>query len=370
MDPLRRSALPLDTAPEPAPSAADRLLLAVRAADVASVRQLCERHPGLAAQPSSNGRLPLAEAADRALLDVARVLLDAGADPRAGDALLLAAHPGPHKQAPALELIELLLARGVPEDIFVHALLGRVAELRAALPQVDIDARGPAGSTALFLAVWNGQVEAARVLLAAGANPRLVCRNGQTAWQVALAHAWSPPHRELGRLLLEHGVECTLHEACVLAHLPTVRRLLAAQPDLVDEVNEAGRTPLDLAVLAADVELARVLLAAGASDPSLHGAVLIAAQPTRGGRFARSLYRDCSFETGLFHDCNFKDTVLSNINLSGAKLVNVNLSGARIEDAFIKGLTIYGIEVEPLLAQELQRRAAGQKRGPSGAGEL
>jgi ankyrin repeat protein len=345
----------------PAPSPADRLLLAVRAADVAAVRELCTAHPGLAAQPSSGGRLPLAEAADRALLEVARVLLDAGADPRAGDPLLLAAHPGPHKQQPALAVIELLLARGVPDDIFVHALLGRVGALREALPRVDIDARGPASSTALFLAVWNGQVEAARVLLAAGADARLSCRNGQSAWQVALAHAWSPPHRELGRLLLEHGVECTLHEACVLSHLPTVRRLLAAQPDLVDAVNDAGRTPLDLAVLAADVELARVLLAAGAADPSLHGRVLIAAQPTRGGRFARSLFRDCSFETALFHDCNLKDTVLSNINLSGAKLVNVNLSDARIEDAFIKGLTIYGVEVEPLLAQELQRRAAGKR---------
>ncbi len=351
------------SAQDPALSPADRLLLAVRAADVAAVRSLCERHPGLAAQPSSGGRLPLVEAADRALLEVARVLLDAGADPRAGDPLLLAAHPGPHKQAPALPLIELLLARGVPDDIFVHALLGRLAALRQALPSADVNARGPASSTALFLAVWNGQVEAARLLLAAGADPRLVCRNGQTAWQVALAHAWSPPHRELGHLLLEHGVECTLHEACVLSHLPSVRRLLAAQPELVDSVNDAGRTPLDLAVLAADVELARVLLDAGASDPSLHGRVLIAAQPTRAGRFARSLFRDCSFDTALFHDCNFKDTVLSNVNLSGAKLVNVNLSGARIEDAFIKGLTIYGIEVEPLLAQELRRRAAGEKPG-------
>jgi len=341
---------------ELAPS--DRLMTAVRAGDAPTVRDLCVRHPGLAAAPDSKGNWPLVEAADRGLLEVAGILLDAGADLHQGDPLLAAAHPGPHKREPALEIVDLLLARGVPNDIFVHSLLGRVDGIRRELPAVDIHARGPANSTALFLAVWNGQVEAVRILLEAGAEANPIGRHGQSAWEIAFLHAWSPRHREVAKLLLTHGVLCTLHEACVLSHLPTVHRLLADHPELKDRANDQGVTPLAVAVLKGDVELARILLDAGAEDPKGQGRVLVSTQPERRTQFARSVLRNCSFEAAQFHDCSLKDVVLSNINLSGATIDNVNLSGASIDHAFIRGLTIYGIEVEPLLVKELERRAA------------
>ena len=53
--------------PELSPS--DRLLIAVRANDLPAARELCARHPGLAAVPDSKGVLPLVEAADRGLVD-------------------------------------------------------------------------------------------------------------------------------------------------------------------------------------------------------------------------------------------------------------------------------------------------------------
>ena len=207
-------------------------------------------------------------------------------------------------------------------------------------------------------------MEATRLLLAAGAEPNPVCRNGQSAWQVAFLHAWSQPHREVASLLLNYGVPCTIHEACVLSHLPTVKRLIAEHPELKDRADENGLTPLRVAVLKADVELVRVLLDAGAEDPKGQGRVLVSGGHQAGKSFARSVFRNCSFETTNFHDCSLKDAILSNINLSGASFDNVNLSGATIDNAFIRGLTIYGIEIEPLLVKELERRAARRKAAP------
>jgi ankyrin repeat protein len=341
---------------EPAPS--DRLLAAVRAGDQQTVRQLIAQYPGVAASRDSKGALPLVEAADRGLIDIATVLLDAGADPRLGDPLLAAAHPGPHKRTPALDIVDLLTARGVPRDIFFHALLGRVDAMRDELKSVDVNARGPADSSALFLAVWNGQVEGVRLLLDAGADPNLVGRNGQTPWQVAFLHAWSKPHREAARLLLDRGARCTIHEACTLSHVATVTRLLAESPALANQANEKGLTPLGIAIRSADVELARVLLDAGADDPKGRGRALVSAEPQQRRNLARTVFRDCSFDTAHFHDCNLKHATLSNINLSDAIFDNVNLSGATIDNASIKGLKIYGIDVEPLLVKELEKRSA------------
>jgi hypothetical protein len=42
----------------------------------------------------------------------------------------------------------------------------------------------------------------------------------------------------------------------------------------------------------------------------------------------------------------------------------VNLPGASIDNAFIRGLRIYGIETEPLLVKELERRAR-QRAAPT-----
>lgn len=343
-------------------SPSDQLLAAVRGGKLDVVRELCARHSGLAALPDSKGVLPLVEAADRGLRDIAAALLDAGADPNAGDAVLAAAHAGPHKREPALDVVELLVARGAPDDVFLHATLGRIERLRAEIGRVDLEARGPASSTPLFLAAWNGQVEAVRLLLDAGAEPNPICRQGQSAWQVVFMHSWSPSHRRVAELLLERGVSCTLHEACTLSHHATVRRLLAERPELKDQRNDRGLTALDIAVLNADVELARLLLAAGAADPKGQGGAL--ARDTRQSEraYGGALFRGCSFHTANFHDCTLENATFSNVNMCGVRVDNVNLSGARIDNAFIRGLTIYGIEVEPLLMRELELRSKRKAR--------
>src|SRR6185436_6873048 len=127
-----------------------------------------------------------------------------------------AAHAGPHKRGPALAVVERLLAAGAPDDVFTRAALGRVEALREDLarPGLDVDARGPAGCTALALAARGAHLEVVRSLLDVGADPDAPSGGGRTAWQTLMAHAWSAPHREVARLLLDRGARCSFIEAC------------------------------------------------------------------------------------------------------------------------------------------------------------
>ena len=67
----------------------------------------------------------------------------------------------------------------------------------------------------------------------------------------------------------------------------------------------------------------------------------------------QGIYERSTFALTTFHDCNFGQTTFSNVNLAGARFDNVNLADVRIGDAHVTGMTIYGIEVQPLLRKEL-----------------
>ena len=166
------------------------------------------------------------------------------------------------------------------------------------------------------------------------------------------------PHRAIARLLLEHGVPCSLHEACALSHLPTVHGILARDPDAKDRPDEKGALPIEIAVLSADLELATALLDAGAADPKGQARALIDGTRQDNRDLSKTLYRNCNLQSASFQ----ANAVFSDINLAGALIENVNLSGARVDKAFIKGMTIYGIEIEPLLVKELERRAARPRK--------
>jgi ankyrin repeat protein len=226
---------------------------------------------------------------------------------------------------------------------------------------VPVDARGPGDATPLFLAAWNGHVEAVRALLEMGADANAVC-GGTSVWTKVSLHFWSERHRAVARALLDHGASCTFAEACTLGHVPAIERLLASDPDAKDRPGPNGKTPIDVAVLRADVALARRLLDAGASDPRGRARALVAATAFADRDVSRQLHRRSTFALTTFHDCSFADTTFSNVNLAGALFDNVNLGGARIDDAHVTGLTIFGIEVEPLLRKELERRAKMPKR--------
>ncbi len=205
--------------------------------DTERVRAALARHPGLATRPlGARGWLPLlypthsaflGSARTDGLLECARALLDAGADPDSSwqhpqfgalsslygaagvaheprmTALLLEAGANPDDdesvyhatEAPDYACLELLLAAGAtvagtnalarerPEEharlrtewasvLVVAASEGTVDAVRTLLALgVPRDARGELGGTALHHAAWRGRPDVVRVLLAYGADP-------------------------------------------------------------------------------------------------------------------------------------------------------------------------------------------------------
>ncbi|MGF7178408.1 ankyrin repeat domain-containing protein [Azospirillum doebereinerae] len=127
---------------------------------------------------------PLGIAAREARADIVRVLLDAGADPRASIGLM--------KGTPLHEAA-----------YFGHAdivrLLTEKRELAGA-PRPDLDAQGPYnGLTALHDAVWHGHLDAARALVGVGARLDLTTHAGLTPREMAVLYGYE----KLARLLAD-----------------------------------------------------------------------------------------------------------------------------------------------------------------------
>lgn len=117
-----------------------------------------------------NRTTPLMGAANFNLTEMARVLLDAGADINSADgggmtALSMASEPGKE------EIARLLLSRGARDDIFSAARRGDVEGLRK-FPAKSMNGLDRTyGMTPLHFACWYGQIDAARYLLGIGASP-------------------------------------------------------------------------------------------------------------------------------------------------------------------------------------------------------
>lgn len=71
---------------------------------------------------------------------------------------------------------------------------------------------------------------------------------------------------------------------------------------------------------------------------------------------ANSTFRRVNLEGTVFDDTNLANTKFSNVNLDQAVIRDANLSGLSIESAAIAGLTVFGIRVDKLIEQELDRR--------------
>ena len=140
-------------------------------------------------------------------------------------------------------------------DLFEAAALGRsdrVTDLVAASPEA-VRAEAPDGFTALHLAAFFGQLEAAAVLLEHGAAPDAVAGNGSLLRPLHSAAAGG--HAAIVGLLLERGADpnarqqggyVALHSAAARGDEASVRLLLehGADPDLR---TDDGRRPRDLA---------------------------------------------------------------------------------------------------------------------------
>jgi ankyrin repeat protein len=184
---------------------AEELLDAIRSGDVARVRALLERDPGLAGTRDEQGL----------------------------SAVLVALY---HRQP---EACEALLAAGPELGVLEAAATGRLDVLgaRLAADPGALDARSPEGFTPLHLAAFFGGAGAVRMLLAAGAAPDADAAN--PARVRPLHSAVAARDREATRALLEAGAD------------PDARQ-------------QGGFTPLLAAAHADDPELTRLLLDHGA----------------------------------------------------------------------------------------------------------
>lgn len=75
-----------------------------------------------------------------------------------------------------------------------------------------------------------------------------------------------------------------------------------------------------------------------------------------GHDLTHSTFRRVNLEGAIFEDANLGQATFSNVNMGQAVIQDANLSGLTIESAAIEGLTIFGIRVDRLIEQELDRR--------------
>ena len=266
---------PSDPSREPAPerreTAGRRLRDGVWRGDLAGAAEALDLEPGIVGDPGSHpvwGGRPdaLQLAAERGRVEIARLLLERGADVGGNvegygwSPLQLAANGGHRRVA------ELLLARGARLDIASAAMLGDAAAVARLLEEDPALAPAPALDEAppLHYAATPG---VARLLLDRGAAPESVDPRGATPLDSALGRG--PRGRSVAALLIERGAR---PDPCHLAALGWTERLLRrvdADPAALAfrgriGVNEVVGTPLHAAVHAGHGALARILIRRGA----------------------------------------------------------------------------------------------------------
>src|SRR5581483_10545936 len=247
---------------------------AIVAGDVATLQRLLAQDPSLVSARSTrehrstllhyvsaNGVEDWRQRSPPNAVDVARILLDAGAqvdatsDAYAGNSttlMLVATSAPPHAAGVQLPLLDLLVARGA-----------RVRE--------------KAGLDAIIACLWNGRGSAAAHLAGLGAPLDVeaaagVGRADLVREALARGDAGAPPeklraalawaaqygHEDVVALLLDHGLgvdeklphsgQRALHWASLGAHVGIVKRLLAKHASVNAREDGFGGTPLDWAL--------------------------------------------------------------------------------------------------------------------------
>lgn len=143
-------------------------------------------------------------------------------------------------------------------DTLLHAAIptwgepvtaGHLAVLRLLLDAgVGIDSSGhPAnneGGTPLIWAAWGNHDKAVALLLERGADTTATPLKGETAMDTAARHG----NTNVVEALIAGGATVTFHQVVQAGLTERVRTMLAADPNLVRQVNSAGDTPLHAAI--------------------------------------------------------------------------------------------------------------------------
>jgi ankyrin repeat protein len=195
--------------------------------------------------------------------------LASAVDERGVSALLKAVYYG--KQP----VVDVLLARGIPLNIFEASATGRTARVQELFQQDKalLNAYSSDGFYPLGLAVFFAHKETAEALLQAGADVNQVAKN---TMKVAPLHAAAASKQlELAGRLLEMGADVNARQEAGLTPLHEVAangqiefaRLLIAHGAEVNAKTDDGRTPLTFAIAAGQQEMANLLREHGGIKP-------------------------------------------------------------------------------------------------------
>jgi ankyrin repeat protein len=127
-----------------------------------------------------------------------------------------------------------------------------------------LEARNGRGETPLFRSISNNARKVAEILIAHGADVDTITDYGQNCLHCA-ATTYKP---HLVALLVAHGIDPRfddVHVASALGRLDRVQALVGRRPDLVNERDPFGYTPLYWAIAGKHREVYAFLLKSGAS---------------------------------------------------------------------------------------------------------
>ncbi|HET7696078.1 MAG TPA: ankyrin repeat domain-containing protein [Vicinamibacterales bacterium] len=256
--------------------------VAARAGDLAGMKRLIARAPGLAIV-EYNYTPPIHFAAREGHRRIVELLIARGADlayrsyPFA-DSLLTIAEDHQHAEVADLVRRHLATRFRVADGTRVIIDAARDGDLSGVQAEIARDAALAAaanetGDTALHHAARRRSMEMVRMLLDAGADADAIRGDGYRPIHLALmtgsaAGAPSPEGRAIADLLLARGARYTMFLAALLGDAAFVRRSLARDRAMANDEDTNHHRPISGAVRRGDLELARLLLEHGA-DPAL-----------------------------------------------------------------------------------------------------
>jgi ankyrin repeat protein len=244
------------------------LMTAARTGAPAALRALLEHGADVEARDEFHGESALIWAAAENHADAVRVLAEHGADVD-GRSARLTLEPRQRRVGQSI------LPLGAWPPLMYAARENALAAGEALVASgASLNLVDPDGATALVIAIINAHYEFADRLLRAGADPNVVDTEAGMGplyaavdmHSLAVGHGRGNPVPvglldavDVVRLLLEHGAD---------PNAALRKPILQRQHTFGDSTLGAGATPLMRAAKSGDVELVRVLLAAGA-DPKL-----------------------------------------------------------------------------------------------------
>jgi len=223
--------------------------------DVATARLLVAAHADLN-DPAADGASPLVVAAHVGQTDVAKFLLQAGADPNTAGAGYTALHVAATRGD--ADLVQALLDHGA--DVNARQMKGSPTKRVASGHSLD---HRTIGATPFILAARSGRMEVMKLLAAKGADLSLQTEDGRNALMVVASHGTVEGPRfpdeqaaaviklavQLGAPVNEPNAngDTALHVAATLRRDVIVQALVDSGAAL-DARNHAGETPLALAL--------------------------------------------------------------------------------------------------------------------------